>query len=109
MSQAISRRALLKGALGAGAAVAGFDPIERRWVTEAEAGGCRTFADAPRLAGTLLLDAASLAADARDEGGARHTLRATTGEGCHARGGAPRRHPPPRTRRPEARRDPRGR
>ncbi len=67
MSHPLSRRAVLKGAL-AGAVVAGFDPLGRRWVSGAEASGCPAFDDAPRLDGALLLDTASRAADSRDKG-----------------------------------------
>lgn len=62
------------GALGSGglALVAGFDPIERRWVTKVEAASCPSFADIPRLDGTLLLDAVSREAVARDKGNIAH-------------------------------------
>jgi FAD/FMN-containing dehydrogenase len=48
--------------------VAGFDPVSRRWVTQAEASECGTFADAPSLDGTLHLDDATRRADSRDQG-----------------------------------------
>jgi cytokinin dehydrogenase len=71
--QSVSRRHML-GLLGSGglALAAGFDPIGRRWVTHAEAGQCPSFIDAPRLHGTLLLDAASREADSRDKGNIVH-------------------------------------
>ncbi len=70
-----SRRRML-GILGsAGAAVvAGFDPIERRWVRQVEAASCPSFAGAPPLDGALLLDAASLDADSTDEGNIAHAV-----------------------------------
>ena len=65
----IDRRRML-GMLGSSAAlvVAGFDPVGRRWISQAAATGCPSFADAPPLDGVLLLDAASRAADATDKG-----------------------------------------
>jgi hypothetical protein len=45
----ISRRQML-GMLGSGlVVVVGFDPLNRRWVSQAEAASCPTFQDVPRL------------------------------------------------------------
>jgi FAD/FMN-containing dehydrogenase len=66
--QTISRREML-GLLSSGLAVAtGFDPTNRRWLSQAEAAGCPTFVDAPALDGVLLLDDGARAADSRDKG-----------------------------------------
>jgi cytokinin dehydrogenase len=53
--QSLTRRRML-GLLGSTsvAIVAGFDPIGRRWISEAEASQCPTFADVPHLDGLLL-------------------------------------------------------
>src|SRR5688572_8114898 len=68
MSQSMSRRELL-GVFGSTfVAVSGFDPVSRQWLSAAEAATCPTFADAPPLDGVLVIDAASLAANARDKG-----------------------------------------
>ncbi|WP_433544722.1 FAD-binding protein [Streptomyces sp. CA-294286] len=74
----IGRRAFL-GSAGAGlaAAVVGFDPRERGWVTRAEAAQGPSFARAPELDGELALDEASLKAVSTDLGNiVRHTPRA---------------------------------
>src|SRR5688572_20174297 len=68
--RSLTRRRML-GLLGSTSGfviAAGFDPVGRRWISEAEASQCPTFADAPRLDGVLLLDDPSRAADARDKG-----------------------------------------
>src|SRR5688572_29486085 len=67
--QSLTRRRML-GLLGSTsvAIVAGFDPIGRRWISEAEASQCPTFADVPHLDGLLLLDTATREADRRDKG-----------------------------------------
>ena len=67
--QSLTRRRML-GLLGSTsvAIVAGFDPIGRRWISEAEAAGCTTFADAPPLDGVLVLEPAVRAADSTDKG-----------------------------------------
>jgi FAD/FMN-containing dehydrogenase len=56
--------------LGAGgvAAVVGFDAVARRWVAEADAATAPPFTNTPDLDGTLVFDAASLAANAHDQG-----------------------------------------
>ncbi len=65
MSRAVTRRELMASA-GAAALAVGYDPISRRWVGHALAAG--RFAHAPRLDGTLLLDASSRRAASRDQG-----------------------------------------
>lgn len=60
----VSRRAVLLGA-GAAALVTGFDPVTRRWISEANAA---TMNGVPRLDGTLRTDPASLAPYADDVG-----------------------------------------
>ncbi len=60
-----SRRTFLKG-LVAGAAVLGFDPATRSWITSAQA--ATRFAALPRLDGELLLDETTRAAAADDFG-----------------------------------------
>jgi cytokinin dehydrogenase len=65
------RRFVSRGLGGATALVVGFDPVGRGWVAAADA-ECSTFADAPRLDGILLLDAASREADAADLGNIAH-------------------------------------
>jgi cytokinin dehydrogenase len=67
----INRRQFITG-LAATAVVIGYDPIGRRWLGRAEASGCASFAEAPRLDGTLLLDALSCQADASDMGNIAH-------------------------------------
>jgi hypothetical protein len=57
------------GLLGSGlVVVVGFDPLNRRWVAQAEAASCPTFQDVPRLDGVLLLDTASRDAASQDKG-----------------------------------------
>lgn len=75
--QALSRRAFLGGiaAAGAAAAVAGFDPVGRRWVHAAEAaeacaGG--RFAAVPKIDGTLHTDLATRESVATDHGNIEH-------------------------------------
>lgn len=63
----IGRREFL-GTAAAATAVVGFDPLGRRWVTEAEATTCPSFADAPALDGELAVDEASREAVATDKG-----------------------------------------
>lgn len=65
----VDRRQFLSR-FGAGtiALVAGFDLVARQWVTEAAAAGSTSFATAPSLDGTLVFDAAALAANAHDQG-----------------------------------------
>lgn len=63
----IGRREFL-GKAASAAAVVGFHPLERRWVTEAEAATCPSFADAPALDGELAVDEASREAVATDLG-----------------------------------------
>ncbi|MFD9251214.1 oxidoreductase, partial [Streptomyces bottropensis] len=66
---ALNRRQFL-ARFGAGtvALVAGFDLIARQWVPEAAAAENSAFATVPPLDGTLVFDAASLAANAHDQG-----------------------------------------
>jgi cytokinin dehydrogenase len=68
-----SRRQML-GVLGSGglALIAGFDPVGRRWVSQVEAAQCASFANAPPLDGTLVLDTASREAVATDKGNIIH-------------------------------------
>ena len=54
--------------LGATVAVIGFDLLNKRWITEAEASSCSSFAGAPALDGQLVLDSQTLAANSHDEG-----------------------------------------
>ncbi|MER6155743.1 FAD-binding protein [Streptomyces sp. NPDC001868] len=65
----VDRRQFLSR-FGAGtiALVAGFDLVARQWVTEAAAAGSPSFATAPSLDGTLVFDAAALAANSHDQG-----------------------------------------
>lgn len=65
--EGLTRRALL-ARIGAGALVVGFDPLTRRWVDAAHASSCPSFDDAPRLDGTLHLDAPTRQMDSRDLG-----------------------------------------
>ena len=65
MVQALSRRKFL-GGLTAGAAVLGFDPVRRSWMTEALASG--PLHRVPALDGTLVADDASLQEAADDYG-----------------------------------------
>ena len=67
--RSLTRRQVL-GAFGATglAIVAGFDPVGRQWISQAEAAQCPAFADVPRLDGVLLLDTATRQADGRDKG-----------------------------------------
>lgn len=68
-----SRRTFLAGVgAGAAAAIVGFDPLRRRWVTAAEAADCPSFADAPPLDGTLSTDAPARQAVAGDQGNIVH-------------------------------------
>ncbi|MGH8825828.1 MAG: FAD-binding protein [Jiangellaceae bacterium] len=67
MASTTSRRSFLIG-LAAGAAVVGFDPLSRSWVTEADAADATTVLDVPPLDGELLTDAASRDAAADDFG-----------------------------------------
>lgn len=63
----ISRRDFVTG-VGAAAAVVGFDPLGRRWVTAAEATGSPLFAGIPPLSGELVVDPAARNAVASDQG-----------------------------------------
>lgn len=66
----MDRRRFLS-AVGAAAAVFGFDPVGRRWLRAAEA--CRqNCAPIPSLDGSLVMDEASLAAASSDEGNIVH-------------------------------------
>ena len=67
----INRRTFLTGA-GAAAAIVGFDPMRRQWVTAADAADAPAFADIPPLDGTLVLDAAARQAVAADQGNIVH-------------------------------------
>ncbi len=68
----VNRRQFIAG-LAAAAVVIGYDPIGRRWLGRAEAAsGCGSFAEAPRLDGTLVFDAVSRQADAADVGNIAH-------------------------------------
>jgi cytokinin dehydrogenase len=69
--QMLSRRRFLEG-LTASAVVVGFDPLNRKWVTAVDAATMSNFDGAPALVGRLLIDAASRAADATDEGNIVH-------------------------------------
>jgi cytokinin dehydrogenase len=64
MRNQILRREFLKGGL-AGAAVLGFDPWNRSWITDTSA---RIDVELPPLDGALLTDPASLSAVANDFG-----------------------------------------
>jgi len=64
----VTRRAFLAG-LGSAALVFGFDPVNRRWISEAHAA---PFDRLPRLDGSIVTDPASLAAYARDAGNIVH-------------------------------------
>ncbi len=66
MSSPISRRSFLKG-IAAGAIIVGFDPINRTWVTEAEAAPSHTIS-IPGLQGVLYTDSAHRNAAADDYG-----------------------------------------
>jgi FAD/FMN-containing dehydrogenase len=69
----LNRREILAAAgTGGLALVAGFDPVERRWIQQVEAASCPAFVDVPRLDGQLLLDTASRAAVATDKGNIIH-------------------------------------
>lgn len=65
-----SRRQVVRGGLAAGAlaAVAGFDPGRRRWITAAEARECGPPAPLPPLDGVLRADDASVEAFSHDFG-----------------------------------------
>jgi cytokinin dehydrogenase len=65
----LNRRRMLAATV-AGTLVAAFDPVNRRWVGEAEAGACREeeWRRIPRLQGTLSFDPAVRASDATDLG-----------------------------------------
>jgi FAD/FMN-containing dehydrogenase len=65
MSSTPSRRFALRGLVGAGTAVVGFDPFTRSWAVEASGRPSRGI---PELDGTLHTDAAVLTADADDFG-----------------------------------------
>ena len=65
MPSTTSRRSFLIS-MAAGAAVVGFDPLGRSWVTEADA--ATTLAGIPPLDGELLTDPASLQQAANDLG-----------------------------------------
>ena len=68
MAQALSRRNFLKG-LAAGAAVVGFDPVHRSWVTSAAAQQSpHNWTDCPPFDGVLYTDDASLSEAADDFG-----------------------------------------
>lgn len=64
----IDRRRESSGEAASAAAVVGFDPLARRWVTEAEAATSPSFAQAPALDGELRIDDASREAVATDLG-----------------------------------------
>ena len=74
MTQRVSRRNFLKwAAASGGVSVAGFDPTRRSWVPLAQAEG-RSFKDAPRIDGALLLDEASCRAIAVDKSNLFHQI-----------------------------------
>jgi cytokinin dehydrogenase len=74
MTQRVSRRNFLKWAAASGGiSVAGFDPARRSWVPLAQAKG-RSFEDAPKLDGALLLDEASCRAIAVDKSDLFHQI-----------------------------------
>jgi len=62
-----TRRDLLKG-LAAGSIIVGFDPLNRSWVTGAEAASAAKLDHLPHLDGVLRTDTAALAAAAEDYG-----------------------------------------
>ncbi|WP_247223100.1 hypothetical protein [Streptomyces scabiei] len=62
------RQFLARFGAGAVAAVAGFDLVARQWVTEAAAAENSALAGVPPLDGSLVYDAASLTANAHDQG-----------------------------------------
>jgi cytokinin dehydrogenase len=64
----VTRRGFLAG-LGSAAVVFGFDPVSRRWITEAQAA---PFDHVPPLDGELVTDPASLAPYANDAGSIVH-------------------------------------
>ena len=65
----MNRRAFV---VSVGAAIVGFDPLTRRWLTAAEAAGRPSFGNVPPLDGTLVVDPAALAAVAVDQGNIVH-------------------------------------
>ena len=72
----MNRRQILKG-IASSALVAGFDPVTRLWVREAEAsdcGSCPPFAKAPRLDGTLHTDPATRDIHETDNGNIVHRM-----------------------------------
>lgn len=74
MTPRVSRRNFLKwAAASGGVSVAGFDPRRRSWVPLAQAEG-RSFKDAPRIDGALLLDEASCRAIAVDKSNLFHQI-----------------------------------
>jgi len=73
MKHQVSRRQFTKLAIGA--AIVGFNPDERSWVTQAST-TARPFDRLPRLDGALLLDEASRRAIATDQGNMFHRVPA---------------------------------
>src|SRR5687768_2357916 len=72
----MNRRQILKG-IASSALIAGFDPVTRLWVREAEAsecGSCQPFARPPRLDGTLYTDAATRDIHETDNGNIVHRM-----------------------------------
>lgn len=63
----LGRRGFLAGVASA-AVVLGFDPIRGRWISEAEAKNCGSFADTPELDGELFFDAQTRAEMSTDQG-----------------------------------------
>ena len=74
MKHRVSRRHFTKIVIGA--AIVGFNPDERSWVTQTSADAARPFDRLPKLEGTLLLDEESRRAIAIDQGNMFHRVPA---------------------------------
>jgi cytokinin dehydrogenase len=74
MKDQVSRRHFTKLAIGA--AIVGFNPDERSWVTQTSPDTTRPFDRLPKLNGTLLLDEESRRAIAMDQGNIFHRVPA---------------------------------
>lgn len=68
----LNRRQLLAGVGGTAALVLGFDAMDKRWITAANAGEYQKFANLPRLDGVIVFDETARTANARDVGNIVH-------------------------------------